>query len=257
MVAAMAVVVWLAAGGHNPSAVSEPAKPATKTGSLTKLPRSITDKHGTMLLVAAGPFVFGDDSPESPNRKQRIELGAFYVDATEVSNAQYADFVTATGRKPPSATYRNAPTLPVTQVTLADAKAYCASAGLRLPTEQEWEKAARGTEGAIYPWGDTPLGGPGKLVPVDEYPERQSPSGALNMAGNVFEWTTTSFPVTERELEDMRNITGRQTASEWFCVKGGSFLVEDERFFRSYMRRGWPVDQGAPAIGFRCVKDAK
>ena len=255
--AVVAVTIWLVPGGTTVSSSKAPLPPPHRTEAVRKQPRSVSDQNGPMLLVPAGPFVFGDDSPESPNKLQQVDLQSFYVDATEVSNAQYAAFVKATGHPAPeSPAYRTSPDLPVTEVTFADAQAYCGWARRRLPTEQEWEKAARGPDGAIYPWGNQPLGSPGKLVPVDEYPERQSPSGALNMAGNVFEWTTTAFPVTQREIDDMRAQTARPVGRAWFCVKGGSFLVENAKFFRSYMRRGWPVDQGSPAIGFRCVKDA-
>ena len=252
-VAALALGFWVITAGEAVTGGKEPPK-AEPTTAARKLPRAIADGHGSMLLVEAGPFVFGDDAAESPNKRAQVELPAFYIDATEVSNARYAEFVKGTGRTP--ASVHGSPNLPVAGVTYRDAEAYCAWAGRRLPSEQEWEKAARGRDGAIYPWGNQPLDSPGRLVPVDEYPERQSPSGALNMAGNVFEWTTSAFPVTAREFDDMRAQTGRMPAREWFCVKGGSFLVENESFFRSYMRRGWPVDQGSPAIGFRCVKDA-
>jgi formylglycine-generating enzyme required for sulfatase activity len=146
----------------------------------------------------------------------------------------------------------------VAGVTFESAKNFCEWEGRRLPTEQEWEKAARGTHGNIYSWGNQPLPSPQKLVPVDEYPERQSPFRALNMSGNVFEWTVSPFPVTDREIEDMKRLPGRaDVARNWYNIKGGSFLLKDERFFRVYMRRGWPVNQASPLIGFRCVKDAK
>ena len=223
------------------------------------LPPTLEDKNGRMFLVRAGEFIFGADDPESPNKRQVVDLPAFYVDATEVSNAAYQRFVSATGNKPPdSDTYEKEPALPVTGITFESAKNFCEWEGRRLPTEQEWEKAARGTHGNIYSWGNQPLPSPQKLVPVDEYPERQSPFRALNMSGNVFEWTVSPFPVTDREIEDMKRLPGRaDVARNWYNIKGGSFLLKDERFFRVYMRRGWPVNQASPLIGFRCVKDAK
>jgi eukaryotic-like serine/threonine-protein kinase len=225
----------------------------------TALPQTLDGKNGRMFLVPAGKFIFGADDPESPNKRQELDLPAFYVDATEVSNAQYQRFVSATGNKSPhSVTYEKEPDFPVTEVTFENAKSFCEWAGRRLPTEQEWEKAARGTQGNIYPWGNQPLPSPQKLVAVNEYPDRQSPFRALNMSGNVFEWTDSSFPVTAREIEDMKKLPGRaDVARNWYNIKGGSFLLKDERFFRVYMRRGWPVNQASPLIGFRCVKDAK
>ena len=225
----------------------------------TQLERTWKDANGPMFLVPAGKFIYGDDAAESPNKRQTLELPAIYVDATEVSNEQYGKFVAATGHKPPdSETFRSSPTLPVAAVTFADARGYCEWAGRRLPTETEWEKAARGTEGAIYPWGNQPLPNPGKLVAVDEFPERQSPSGALNMSGNVFEWTDSAYAPTDREIADLRaNAGGATFSQEWHSLKGGSFLVKNEVFFRCYMRKGWPVDLALPSVGFRCVKDAK
>jgi eukaryotic-like serine/threonine-protein kinase len=260
--AVVAIAIWLAltanAASHTKKSPGKRQTQAASTIARRSLPLSISDAHGLMFLVPAGLFVFGDDSKGSPNTKQQVELPGFYVDAMEVSNAQFAAFAKATARNASEWNgWRTSPDVPVAAVTFSDAQAYCGWANRRLPTEQEWEKAARGTKGAVYPWGNEPLDSPGKLVPVDEYPERQSPFRALNMAGNVFEWTTTRFPVTQTELDDMRAQTGQGNIKrEWYCVKGGSFLVENQEFFRSYMRRGWPVDQGSPAIGFRCVKDA-
>lgn len=77
------------------------------------------------------------------------------------------------------------------------------------------------------------------------------------MSGNVFEWTVSEFPVTAREINDMKALVGRAEISpNWCNIKGGSFLLKDERFFRLFMRRGWPVNQGSPLLGFRCVKNA-
>jgi serine/threonine-protein kinase len=224
-----------------------------------ELPSMVQVEGTTMFLVREGPFIFGDDSPESPNPRAQVRLPAFYMDATEVSNQQYARFVQATGHPAPeSADFRASPSLPVAHVTLADARAYCAWAGKRLPTEQEWEKAARGEDGRIYPWGNQPMPNPGTLVAVDDYPERQSPYRILGLSGNVFEWVDTPFPVTDREIEDMRRALGSdQVSRQWHCIKGGSFLLKDDRFFRVYMRRGWPDDLPHAAIGFRCVKDAQ
>ncbi|MCX7603410.1 MAG: bifunctional serine/threonine-protein kinase/formylglycine-generating enzyme family protein [Bryobacteraceae bacterium] len=262
--AALAVVAAVSAGIYFVSKSGDngpkSGKAAQKAESASReLPQVIQREGVTMFLVPEGTFVFGDDSPESPNRRQELRLPAFYMDATEVSNAQYARFVQATGHAEPSSEdFRSSPSLPVTHVTLADARAYCAWAGKRLPTEQEWEKAGRGTDGRIYPWGNQPMPNPGTLVPVDDYPERQSPYRILGLAGNVFEWVDTPFPATEREIEDLRRaLGGGEVSREWYCIKGGSFLLKDDRFFRLYMRRGWPAGLPHAAIGFRCVKDAQ
>lgn len=255
-VAVGAGIYFAAKKGENTAKSQETAN---KAEASRDLPSVIQVEGTTMFLVPEGPFTFGDDSPESPNKRQEVRLPAFYMDATEVSNAQYARFVAARGYpEPPSGDFRSAPSSPVTFVKFREAEAYCAWAGKRLPTEQEWEKAGRGADGRIYPWGNQPMPNPGQLVSVDDYPERQSPYKILGMSGNAFEWVNAAFPVTDRELEDMRRALGpsAEVTSEWYCIKGGSFLLKDERFFRLYMRRGWPAGQPNAAIGFRCVKDA-
>ena len=217
-------------------------------------PSTLSEPNGPLFLVAGGKFVFGDDSAESPNPRREMELPAYYIEATEVSNEQYGRFAQATGRGMP----KGQPRLPVVDVTLDDAKAYCAWAGRRVPTEPEWEKAARGPDGRVYPWGNEPTKSPGQLVPVDDLPERQSPYRALNMAGNVAEWTVSPFPVTDREIDDMTKLRGGPPVSrDWANIKGGSFMQKDERFFRLYLRRGWPINQASPLLGIRCVRDAK
>jgi serine/threonine protein kinase len=227
--------------------------------AFTRPKPTVTDAHGTMLLVPAGSFIFGDNSPDSPNPRQTLTLPGLYVDQTEVSNAEYKKFCDATGHAPPSSPdYTSKPENPVADVTLEDAKAYAAWAGKRLPTEQEWEKATRGTDGRPFPWGNDPwtTGVPDTLQPVDSFPDRRSPVGALNMAGNVFEWTASAFPAGEREYADMQKTLGTDAFSKsWCIIKGGSFSPHGQVFFRSYMRRGWPSDQHSSLIGFRCVRD--
>ena len=244
----------------NAGASTTAAQPGTAT-----LPKVKLDKLGnTMALVSAGKFIFGNDSdPRSPNGKEVIDLPAFYVDETEVSNASYAQFCKATGHKPPpSADFQSQPDLPVTNVSEEDAEAYAAWINQRLPTEKEWEKAARGTDGRIYPWGNTPWSdAPKTLQPVLSYPKRVSPYGAYNMAGNVAEWTTTHFPVGAAELQNMQQVLGtKQFSHEWRVIKGGYFGPDgdiDEQW-RCYMRRGFPKDISvSDKIGFRCVADAQ
>jgi formylglycine-generating enzyme required for sulfatase activity len=225
-----------------------------------KLPVVIQGPHGQMNLVPAGSFVYGDNLPDAPRPRQTATLPAFYVDETEVSNRQYRQFVEATGHTPPAtADYSSQPDLPVSGISYDDATAYAAWAGERLPSEEEWEKAARGTDGRAYPWGNEPWtsGVPISLQPVNSFADRKSPYGALNMAGNVFEWTSSRFPAGEREFTDMQQLLGNSNFSrEWYVIKGGSFSPHGDVFFRCSYRRGLPSDQHSPVVGLRCVRSA-
>jgi eukaryotic-like serine/threonine-protein kinase len=224
------------------------------------LATTIDDPHGQMVLVPSGKFIFGENSPDSLHQRESIELPAFYVDKTEVSNAEYMRFVEATQRSFSNQTYAIAhPSEPVTNISAADATAYASWAGKRLPTEQEWEKAARGTDGRPFPWGADPWaqGVPEQLLPVDSFPERKSPYGSLNMAGNAWEWTATHYTPDDREIADMRIAMKSDSFSKtWLSIKGGSFSPNGNLGFRVYLTRGFPDDQNSPLIGFRCAKDA-
>jgi len=168
-----------------------------------------------LILVGAGPFQYGED-------RRTVDLPDFYLSKTAVSNAQYATFLTET--RPDQATLERYIDLarvgeiikngdryearadkanhPVVCVSWYGATAYCTWVGGRLPTEQEWEKAARGTDGREYPWGDTwdpskcrnsSNRGNETTAPVDAYPEGAGPYGHLNMAGNVWEWCQDAY----------------------------------------------------------------
>ena len=235
------------------------AETATAASAKTKLAQELQDTHGTMLLVPAGSFVYGSNTPDSPTPQQTVTLPAFYVDATEVSNEEYRRFATATGRPVPASVQTAPPNEPVAMVSSLDAAAYAAWAGKRLPTEQEWEKAARGTDGRPFPWGTAPWTDnvPDHLQPVDAFPDRRSPSGAYNMAGNVWEWTSSTYSPVPEELADMeKNLHKTNISHVWPRIKGGSFSPNGSRGFSVYLRRGFPLDQQSPIIGFRCVKSA-
>ncbi len=166
----------------------------------------INPKDGAeMVYIPAGEFIMGsgDDDPtaEDDEKPQHtVYLDAFWIYKTEVTNAQYRKCVDAGKCTPPHYTrYYDDPAFadhPVLNVDWYQARAYCQWAGGRLPTEAQWEKAARGTDGRIYPWGNewdenkanTEEAGPGHTTPVDSYADGASFYGALGMAGNVIEW---------------------------------------------------------------------
>lgn len=235
----------------------------------TPLAETIVTGSGEMVLVAAGSFTFGDNSPESPNRLQGLDLPNFYIDQTEVSNAEYRKFCDATGRPHPAGNdFRTKPTYPVVNVTLDDARAFARWAGKRLPSEYEWEKAARGAEGGIYPWGiATPSGqanvegtadGFGDIAPVNAFPAGASPYGALNMAGNVYEWTETGYQATAKEMADRQQYCGDSVSQEWTVVKGGAAVTPPaDMDLRAYFRNPMPGGCKIPYVGFRCVQNVE
>jgi formylglycine-generating enzyme required for sulfatase activity len=159
-----------------------------------------------MVLVPAGPFWAGTDdadADEDSRPRHQRNLSAFAIGRTEVTNAQFRRF------RPGFAYPAGHGEYPATGLTYEEAAAYCRWAGGRLPTEEEWEKAARGTDGRRYPWGDQweasrgnfrkDRGGPTKptcwitrrgLKPVGSFPAGASPYGALDMAGNAWEWVS-------------------------------------------------------------------
>lgn len=218
-----------------------------------------------MILVPAGSFIYGADQSEikalvkrlksgwdntiypSEHRRQSRTLPDFYIDRFEVTNARYNRFVSAT-KHSPSRYQRypqlNAPEQPVVGIGWPDAEAYCRWAGKRLPSEDEWEKAARGTDGRIWPWGNEPdaKGFNGKAaeffapVAVGSFPKGDSPYGVADMAGNVWEMTTGEWHGGAR------------------AMRGGSFL---NRLADVRVTVRWAAGDektGANWLGFRCAK---
>ncbi len=220
----------------------------------------LDDTLGEMAFVAPGPFLYGPD-------KQPTEMGGFYIDLTEVSNEDYDQFCQATSYSYPPGYERGKPGYPVVNVTIADAKAYAAWAGKRLPTEKEWQKASRGVDGRIYPWGDSPAPSRANVadnpddswqhvVSVDAYRLGRSPYLALQMIGNVREFTgdKTAATVTAlREFEGKLDPPLRAD-EEWYLVKGGSFKYKLAETSLQVVELV-PARYRSPDLGFRCVKD--
>ena len=228
----------------------------------------VTGNDGAIaVMVPAGNFVMGDDV-ESPLRK--VYLDNFYIDKYEVTLSRYAKFLDATGgARPPEGWQQlhleSAGALPVVGVDWHDAEAYCRWAGKRLPTESEWEKAARGGDGRKYPWGSedpTPAHanfgksaeGPysGGLAPVESRPAGKSPYGAHDMAGNASEWVSDWF-AAGFVRGDVRNPKGPENGTAK-VIRGGGWYDPPERLNSNWRMHASPTTR-ADDLGFRCAKD--
>ncbi len=242
---------------------------------------SLVERNGPpaseMVLVPAGPFQMGCDPAHNgvqdclPDELplHTVYLDAYRIDRTEVTNAQYAQCVAAGGCTPPL--YSSSPTrasYPVTWVSWGQADAYCRWAGKRLPTEAEWEKAARGSSDTrAYPWGDqepnctlancydASIGQycVGDTSAVGSYPAGASPYGALDMAGNAWEWVNDWFQGDYYSVSPASNPPGPATGI--FKARRGGWFSSGDLFlrlaYRGYYYLFW--DFGRDLIGFRCA----
>lgn len=252
-----------------------PAGEAVEAKRLAGLP-----VPGGMVQIPSGWFLMGSDPAadedagpqEQPQRW--VYLDAFEIDRYEVSNAHYLRFVLATDRVGPPY-WRVDPfpdkmaAHPVIGVSWSDADAFCRWAGKRLPTEAEWEKAARGTDGRKFPWGNEPAGWkksniahPGSkrgvkyppLANVDRYDRGVSPYGAYQMAGNVAEWVADWFDPEYYRYGTSFNPSGPEWGEDR-VYRGGSWN-EDPEVARSAGRGAGAPDHRSYLIGFRCARAA-
>lgn len=220
----------------------------------------ISDKDGAVLAyVPEGEFLMGanyepspdDQSPSySDNQPQHsVSLDAFWIDQTEVTNRQYALCVSAgecalplSLKSPMRSTYYDDPQFenyPVIYVEWGMAKTYCEWVGRRLPTEAEWEKAARGTDGRAYPWGNNPPNDnllnynslERDTTEVGKYPQGQSPFGVYDLAGNVWEWGSDWFGWTYYQSSPSSNPPGPEAGSPETggvrVLRGGSWYYRE------------------------------
>jgi formylglycine-generating enzyme required for sulfatase activity len=281
---------------------------------------TLTGRDGApMVLVPTGPFLMGSSATEIDTALQRqssirleqladerpqhtVTLAAFYIDAYEVTNARFQQFVQATGyrtdaerdnggafyvngqwepanggnwRTPqgPGSHLEGLDNHPVVYVTWYDAEAYCQWADKRLPTEAEWEKAARGIDGRVYPWGNTLVGtevnfcdrrcshygrdntvddGVRYSAPVGHYSAGQSPYGVYDMAGNVWEWVADGYSTTYYQQSPVENPPG-PLENNRVVFRGGSWLSGPVSL-RTANRTGEPPTFRDAEIGFRCAK---
>jgi eukaryotic-like serine/threonine-protein kinase len=240
-----------------------------------------------MLFVPAGKYEMGyadGNSAEQP--VHTVYVDAFWIDQTEVTNEKYILCVDAGVCTHPeqgahleirdssvsrefyygNPEYGNYPAI---YVNYSQAQEYCAWAGRRLATEAEWEKAARGTDGRIYPWGneapnDTLLNYDGNIGDTSEagaYPEGASPYGAYDMAGNVWEWVQDWYDPEYYQNSPKDNPTGPETG-EFFTMRGGSWRKSERPVRVTYRHWYIPPLVGNIVVshnydGFRCAADPK
>ena len=235
----------------------------------------IGKKPNVMVRIPAGAFTMGSNSrlpDEGP--QHTVRLKPFRIDKYEVTNLQYQQFIEATGRRSPQHFQNRAfpdgkADHPVTFVSWHDAKAYCEWAGKRLPSDAEWEKAARGTDGRTYPWGDEfdvnkanmplrweSLKTEGDTTPVGAFPNGVSPFGLYDMSGNVWEWTEDWY-----RRYPGNNDPNENYGEQYKTLKGGSWW--DCSFYQCgisapvYNRSFFDPQTKNSSFGFRCAKDDK
>jgi formylglycine-generating enzyme required for sulfatase activity len=262
-------------------------------GSLPVAPAGAIIDKVPMIVVPAGDFIRGGRSARSEKKVpgvdtkkkkndsapvRRIYLDTFRIEKFEVTNAAYARFVAATGHSPPRLARSGKPwggnwsrfewggrksppgagDLPVSLVTWFDAEAYCVWVGKRLPTEAEWEKAARGPGGNIYPWGGEASPGSANFgkkhegpLPVGSFPSGKSPYGVMDMAGNVAEWVNDYYYSAYYAKSPDRNPRGPRRGSRR-VVRGGHWRETSENIRADHRWSGVPSERHG-GVGFRCA----
>ncbi len=222
---------------------------------------SIDDSLSDCVKIATHSIYCGEVGLADENPPHEVYLDAFWIDQTEVSNAQYQACVNAGNCKPKANYYLglNSPDLPVVGVDWFQSQTYCMWVGRMLPTEAQWEKAARGEDGRIFPWGneiDRTRANYGRYkgstTNVNLYSPGASPYGVLNMAGNVAEWVTDIYLSNYYNLQDVwENPTGPQDGFQ-YVIKGGNW-DNDKYDLHSADRGGSDPMATRETLGFRCV----
>jgi len=222
-----------------------------------------------MVLVPAGEFPMGSEQGDDDEQPvHRVFLDSFYLDTFEVTNGRFAKFVAAIQSEPPwGFADAETPVLhaerPVRWVNWLEATGYCLWAGKRLPTEAEWEKAARGPEGRLYPWGHEPPT-PAHAVfglkestetvsPIGQRDKGASPYGVHDLAGNLYEWVADWYD--EGFYTPLPTLNPRGPVAGTAKVqRGGSYINGPYRLRASFRTKGDPTEHD-PHVGFRCAHD--
>jgi eukaryotic-like serine/threonine-protein kinase len=253
-------IIWLTTSGEQSTTGEPPA--ATTSASPTNPPVAVPEG---MLLVPGGKFTMGFDGSDDPSEKpEHVEtMNPFFIDKTEVTVGDYYKFMKAKNHAAPEGWPQNWKSgkfqsgearLPVTGVSWFDASEYAEWIDKRLPTEKEWEYAARGTDKRLYPWGNdfdakrANVADSQKNAPVatGSYSAGKSPFAVLDMAGNVAEWT---------DSDSFRYPGSQSTPKPGKIVRGGSFRAS-KIYAMTTTRTAVLGDRKMPDIGFRCAKSA-
>jgi iron(II)-dependent oxidoreductase len=259
---------------------------AFTANSQTQTTAVSTNPFKTMALVSAGYFVMGSNNgPDDEKPEHRFFVKSFLIDVLPVSNADFAKFLNARGLKNHlgESFYddddrdarihqqnslwqadRGYATHPVNEVSWLGARDYCTWLNKRLPTEAEWEKAARGTDGRMYPWGNSKPDRNRALygaaynssAPVDAFPEGASPYGALDLSGNQWEWVSSAYRPYPYSADDGRE---NQTPGPIRSTRGGGHDSSEDELTTT--QRGRNLSRNPRAghhnIGFRCASSSK
>jgi sulfatase modifying factor 1 len=224
------------------------------------------EKDGALVVrIPGGEFQMGSAEGEgepAQHPRHTVRLSSFLMDKEEVTWGQYRKFAMETNRRLPKAPVWGMPeAFPVSNVTWEDARAYCEWTGGRLPTEAEWERAARNDDGRRYPWGNewdparcnTQEGGPHAPTAAGAYPDCVSSYGILDLAGSVSEWCQDWYDEAYYAISPVDNPTGPKTGRRRVS-RGGSWVQSSWAIY-SANRQGtdplWPT----PLRGFRCTQD--
>ena len=213
-----------------------------------------------MILIPEGPFKMGNNSGGKKDKPEHtINLSKYWIYKHEVTVAQYMAFAKPSGRKLPSEPpYGFHDDYPVVYVNWKDADAYCRWAGGMLPTEAQWEKAARGTDGRLYPWGNRFVktnarasAGVKEPKPVGSFPQGASPYGVLDMSGNVAEWVNDHFQSDYYKISPDTNPKGPDRGKKG--VRGGAFNIGNQKRVTTTSRASTTQSTYSNTTGFRCA----
>ncbi|HEU4685459.1 MAG TPA: formylglycine-generating enzyme family protein [Nitrospira sp.] len=243
----------------------------TQTALKQERERHAKIDSASMVLIPAGPFMMGrPDAAADEQPVHRVLLGAFYIDGHEITVAEYAKFLEEEDVDPPLLWQetRNGDHLqkPVLGVDWYDAGSYCRWSNKRLPTEAEWEKAARGTDGRMYPWGNAPPAprhanfgrekgqGYSAVATVGSFGDGRSPYGVLDMAGNVWEWVADRYD--EHYYQHSPENNPRGPASGPLRVLRGGAWNSAAPIIAATNRSAHVPSVRRGDVGFRCARDA-